>query len=233
MPKRIEAPGNYGGTGRPESFRKPDSEIPGEPSIPENPPHRKVAPEETPLPPEISISPENLSKKVEPFEERQPEKPPSPTQETIKDWLQRQVGEAEEKGILTKKEIEKIALASTIWAVDGIISSAVGVPLLAASTAFWRTRGNPLILACNLIPGALRVGTIIYFEKRFGVQFSRESKVVSFLPTFPAGWAMPYEIATTLGKSRLLFSTVKERYLTSPLGNLNKALQDFRSVFKR
>lgn len=155
-----------------------------------------------------------------------------PSQETIKDWLQRQIKEAEEKGILTEEKKKKLAIASTLWLVNGIVSTAVGGSVLVSSTSLWRTQSNPLFLLYNLLPGVLRLGTIVASEKLTGVKFSQFSKALSLWPTFPAGWAMPYEAASTLGKRRMLFAQIKNRYLTSPLTSVRSAFQDFFSVFK-
>jgi len=156
-----------------------------------------------------------------------------PQKETIKDWLQREMRKAEEKGILTKEKKKKLAIASTLWLVNGVISAVVGGSVLATSTVLWRSRGNPLFLLYNLLPGVLRLGTIIASERLTGVEFSEVSKALSLWPAFPAGWAMPYEAASTLGKRRMLFAQIKNRYLTSPLTSVRSASQDFFSVFKR
>lgn len=99
--------------------------------------------------------------------------------------------------------------------VHAVISTTVGNPIAGTSFFLWRTRGNPLFLLPNLIPGALRLGTIIASEKIVGVQFSRTAKVLSFWPFFPSGLAMPIEIASTLGKRQLLLAKIKKRYLPS------------------
>lgn len=156
-----------------------------------------------------------------------------PQKETIKGWLQEEIKEAEEKGILTKEDKKKIVLASTLWVVNGVISTVVGNSVFATSMFLWQTRGNPLFLLYNLLPGALRLGTITASEKLTGVEFSKFSKALSLWPAFPGGWAMPYEVASTLGKHRTLFSKIKNRYLTTPLTSIRSGFQDFRSVFKR
>jgi len=246
MPKRIEAPESGGGTGRPELFRKPDSEIPRESSIPETPPHQEITPEETPLTPETSIFPENLPEpellsrpETRLIKEEQLDQLPSsekPQKEPLS-WLRRKIEEGklfmremEEKGILlTEKDKKKLLSIPAIWAAQALISTWVGVPIGGGSLWFLIRHRDPSLLPYNLIPSALRLGTILFSEKLLDVEFDWISKVFALF----SGWAMPVEIALMSKEHQLLLNEIKERYVKPPLARVQSGLQKIRNISKK
>lgn len=193
---------------------------------------------ETSKPPEILPS----QPEIQVEEEERLEQPLVRKQEPLRGLFKKKIIEKWRKREITKEEKEKSFAALKLWAIHGVICAtgtlAIGfrfVPHLlrtrSLTSLLWKMRSDPLsVVVCGLIiPGVVKLGSILAYEKRYGVEFSMLSKLLSI----PLGSAMPIEIAYTLGEGPWLVNEIKERYFQTPLARAQSAFRGIRSIFKR
>jgi len=127
------------------------------------------------------------------------------------------IEESERLGLLSEKDRQKLTLCFPLWGVHAVLSN-LGFVLGPASAAMVASTENPLALGLNLLPSALRLGSILATEKLFKVKFSRLSKAIAFWPFVGGGSAMPVEIASTLGLSytKTIPEKMKDLHLPFP-----------------
>ena len=211
-----------GGTS--ESFSAPEDCI--------APPVRHAPQESPPLRQrELLSQPEtSISVKVLLPKENQGDFPPSLEQKDVKDWLMREIREADDR--LTEYERRKIRTGLRLWRDHAIISLVVGLPVGALSVYLCAARGNKIYSLINFLPSALKLATILASEKKHALKFDPLIKGLYCWPTSPTGYAMPFEIATILGKNQALKAYLTERFIPKTLRNTLKSCRNFLRRFK-
>lgn len=178
-------------------------------------------------------------------EEVQLEQPLTHKREPIRALLLKKIIEKWRKREITEEEKKKCLIAlKQLWPVHAAICT-VGSAAIAfrfgpdflrtqsLTSLLWRMRSDSFFAAYSLILGVAKLVPVLVSEKRYGVEFSIGSKLLSLWPFFGGGSAMPIETAYTLGEGPWLANEIRERYLATPLTRVRNAAQKVRNIFKR